>query len=377
MTPQDDVHHDPSGSAGLASPELTDPLALLADIGGTRARFSLLLASPANPATQTGVGFTLAAHRELATADHHGLLDATRVYLSAIGLAAPPPHAAVAVACPVDGDWIALTNQHWAFSIESTRRALGFESLSVDNDFTALARSLPMLGPADLVVLHAGSGAKPTAGAAHDRPLALIGPGTGLGVGALIPAPDGSWVPLASEGGHRDLAPVSEREWRVLEVLANRFGRVSAERVVSGQGLINLWWALAALDALETDAAPVSPDLAANLQPADITARAAAGDRRCREVLNLFSGWLGAVAGDLVLTLGARGGLYLAGGILPRLGAAETSQNPSTAVFRRDLFLERFLAKGRFRSYLTAVPVHLVTHPNPALLGLASHILQR
>jgi|CXWL01.1.fsa_nt_gi glucokinase len=314
--------------------------ALLADVGGTTSRFGLL----------TGSGGTtrIAQVQSFTNADHAGFVAAVRDYLATQGLANPPASAAIAVACPVVGDEVRFTNQAWAFSIAATRVALGLGRLEVINDFTALALALPQLTDAERLLLKPGEPV-PTA------PIALVGPGTGLGVGGLVPLPPahgGGWAPLATEGGHADLAASNEREWRVLRVLAGRFGHVSAERVLSGPGLVNLVQALATIDGATI------PEVV----PAEVSRRAAAGDPLASEALDLFASWLGACAGDVALTLGARGGVYVGGGVVPKLGGQ----------FRRDLFLARFLAKGRFEAYLQPVPVWLVTHPTAALLGAAA-----
>lgn len=316
----------------MAAVAASGPLRLVGDVGGTNARFALLDADGA-----------LGAQRVLPSADFADLAAAVEGYLAQIG-GREVGEAAVAVACPVLDDEIRFTNLHWVFSIAATRDRLGLTRLVVLNDFEALALSLPALGDADLEPLRTGERlARATR--------ALIGPGTGLGVAGLVPA-GGGWVAIPGEGGHRDLAPTSEREWRVHRQLAARFGHVSAERVLSGPGLVCLYEAVVAADG-------GTPE---RLEPAAISARAAAGScAACREAAELFSGWLGAVAGDLALTLGARGGVYLGGGLLERMGAA----------FDRARFAARFLAKGRFEGYLAPIPVALIRHPHPALLGAA------
>jgi glucokinase len=191
--------------------------------------------------------------------------------------------------------------------------------------------------------------------AVTSAPLALLGPGTGLGVSGLIPAGDG-WVPLGGEGGHRDLAASSEREWQIVTALAARFGRASAERAISGPGLVWLYETICGLDGRTVEAD----------SPAEVAARASSGDcAAAAEATRQFSAWLGAVAGDLVLTLGARGGLYLGGGVLERLGAA----------FDRGRFLARFDAKGRFADYLRPVPIRRILSAQATLAGAARALL--
>jgi glucokinase len=178
----------------------------------------------------------------------------------------------------------------------------------------------------------------------------VVGVGTGLGTALFLPAAPGrSELAIAAEGGHRDLAATCEREWRVVEQVAARHGRASAERVLSGPGLVELHRALA-----EIDGAPPQ-----DLDPPAVADRARIGEPRARETLALFSAWLGAFCGDLALTAGARGGLDLAGDLLGALGD----------LFDRERFRERFLAKGRFRRWLEAIPVARIVHPNPAFVG--------
>lgn len=310
---------------------------LLGDVGGTNARF----------AWQAGAGAPLEDILALSTTDHASIADALKDYLARTGRPAPAS-CAIGIANPITGDHVRMTNSHWSFSIDAVRRALGFERFVVINDFTALALALPDLGPAELRQLGGGAA---IAGAA----MALIGPGTGLGVSGLLPGTTpGQWVPVQGEGGHVTLAATSPREAALLQILRDEFGHASAERAVSGMGLEALHMALARLDGAAPSAA---------LAAAEISARALAGDdARCVETLALFCGFLGNVAGNLALTLGARGGVYIGGGIVPRLGEA----------FTNSTFRERFEDKGRFRAYLQAIPVFVIhAEVSPALLGAA------
>ncbi|MCB2101275.1 MAG: glucokinase [Rhodobacterales bacterium] len=306
---------------------------LIADIGGTNARFAL-----------AGAGGAVDSPLVLDVTAHDTLADAVRAYLAQVKPARPPTRGAVAVASPVLGDQVTMTNHRWAFSIEDTRRDLGLENLQVINDFTAVALALPHLGPGDLAPVGGGQ-------AAARSPLAVIGPGTGLGVSAVVPAGFG-WAPLTTEGGHVTMAPATDREAAVLDALRHRFGHVSAERVCSGPGLVNLWTALGQVDGDPDGDAP---------EPAGVTARAEAGDARAAEAVDLMCAFLGTAAGNLCLTLGARGGLFVAGGIVPRLGDR----------FAASPFRRRFEEKGRFAGYLSAVPTQVITHPHPAFVGLS------
>jgi len=306
---------------------------LLADIGGTNARFAI----------EAGPG-DIGSLRTLACADFPRFEDALRTYLEVSGRRVR--HAVIAIANPVDGDAIKMTNHHWAFSIEAARRELCLDTLLVVNDFTALAMSLPVLTPADLAQVGGGA-ARP--GSA----IGLVGAGTGLGVSGLVPA-DGRWVPLHSEGGHVAFSPMDERELEVLRYCWRRFDHVSAERFVSGPGLALIREALAASRCLPADL---------SLAPSDIVARALDGsDPLCREAVDCFCGMLGTVAANLAVTLGAQGGVYIGGGVVPRLGD----------YFAASPFRARFERKGRFSAYTAQIPTYLITAPTPALLGASS-----
>ncbi len=313
------------------------PARLLGDVGGTNARF----------AWQDFDGAPLRDIVTIPTADHPSIAAALAHYLHGLERAAPP-WCAIGIANPITGDRVQMTNSHWSFSIDAVRREIGFERLVVINDFTALALALPDLAPGDLRQLGGGA---PVA----DAPLALVGPGTGLGVSGLVPSgAPGRWVALQGEGGHVTLAPTTAREAAVLQVLRERFGHASAERAVSGMGLEALHAVLCTLDGAPNPAP---------LPAAEISRRAlASSDPLCVEALDLFCAFLGNVAGNLALTLGARGGVYIGGGIVPRLGD----------VFTRSRFRECFEDKGRFRSYLESIPVYVIhAEVSPALLGAA------
>lgn len=312
-------------------------LRLLADIGGTNARFAL----------ETGPG-RITAVRTLACADHARFEDAALAYLAICGAAPARPvrHAVIAIANPVDGDAIRMTNHHWAFSIAAARAELRLDTLLVVNDFTALAMALPALGPADLAKV-GGGGARP------DSAIGLVGAGTGLGVSGLLPA-DGRWLPLRSEGGHVAFSPFDEREVEVLRYCWQRFEHVSAERLVSGPGLALIREALAAGRGIAESAA---------LAPPEIVERALSGaDALSVDAVDCFCGMLGTVAANLAVTLGAQGGVYIGGGVVPRLGA----------YFADSPFRARFEKKGRFSDFTARIPTWVITAPFPALTGAAA-----
>ena len=308
---------------------------LIADIGGTNARFALL------------EGHKRLNEQVLKCADYPDLVTAVEHYLQGAGAHTAgnrPKEAAMAIAGPITGDIIRMTNHVWQFSAAKVREQLGLKRLHFLNDFTALALALRHLPANELETIGGGR-------AVAGGPIALIGPGTGLGVSGLIPAGT-QWMPLQGEGGHTTLSVMTEREIAVLGQLRQLFSHVSAERVLSGPGLVNLYDALCILEGT----AP------GELTPREITSRASDGSCRvCRETVSMFCALLGTMAGNLVLTLGAVGGLYIGGGIVPKLGR----------LFATSHFRDRFEDKGRYTDYLAAVPVYVIHSPLPAFVGLA------
>lgn len=314
---------------------MTQPApALIADIGGTHVRFALV-----EPGRGPGEPTVLRC------ADYAGPAQAARAFLSAMAPDRQPGRGAFAVASPITGDWVDLTNSAWRFSIDEVRRDLGFERLEVVNDFTAVALSARYMGGEHLVKLGGDM-------AAPDAPIAVLGPGTGLGVSGIVPAGGGEWTALATEGGHVTMAAADDHEAAILAFLRHRFDHVSAERVLSGPGLVNLYEAICHLRGRT----------AAYTTPAAISQRGLDGAcPLCAETLETFFRMLGTVAGNLALSLGARGGVYIAGGILPRMSDALAGSG----------FRARFEDKGRFRPYLEPIPAWLIVHPQPAFIGLA------
>jgi glucokinase len=317
---------------------------LLGDIGGTNARFGW----------QAHAGATIDTILVLPCEEHASLEAAIRAYLARTGLG-PPRACSIGIANPVIGDEIRMTNHHWSFSISELQSALRLSRLVVLNDFAALALSLPAIPEQHL---HQIGGQAPAPFAAR----ALLGPGTGLGVSGLLPAGvPGQWVPIQGEGGHVTLAAQTATEYRVIEAIRSRYGHVSAERVLSGGGLVDLYVALR--DMQHQKFAEIRGE-----GPEDITRRALR-DREplAQQALDLFTGFLGSVAGDLALTLGARGGVYLGGGILPRW----------TDWLKHSSLRARFEDKGRFEKYLKPIPVWVICAPHsPALWGAAQALDQ-
>lgn len=321
------------------------PLALLADIGGTNARFALAdTGSPTPLLLDTVHGYPVTEFPSLA--------DAARHYLETTGHddGHDIRRAVFAVAGRVDGDEARITNHPWVISRARTRDRLGLDDVELVNDFAAQAMAIPLLQPGD----YAAIGGVPWSVPAHPEgpcTYAVIGPGTGLGVGALM-IRDGRHYPLETEGGHVSFPPGTPEEARILEQLSTQFGRVSNERLICGPGLVNIHRAL-------SEIAGVDPG---PMQPVDITAGAAAGDLRCARAVDVFCAVFGAIAGDLVLTLGAWNGVFLTGGLVPKMLDS----------IRHSGFRQRFEHKGRFSPTMGRVPSLAVTHPHAGLLGAAA-----
>jgi glucokinase len=313
---------------------------LIGDIGGTNARFGWQ--------AESGAPITFPATYRCE--DFPCLQDAISHYLSAHAL--PNPQAfALGVATPVTGDQVRMTNHHWSFSISQLRKSLGVAAGVVVNDFVALASAIPELAPKDVT-------AHSTIKKADSAPIALLGPGTGLGVATLLADGNGVYRAHAGEGGHTTLAAANDFEASVISVLREKFGHVSAERALSGPGLVALYEALCRLRGASVEA----------LSPAEITKRATfAAHPLCVETVRLFTSFLGNVAGNLALNIGAFGGVYIGGGIVPRLGAQ----------FDAKLFRSSFEAKGRFSGYLSRIPSFVITCESPALRGAACYLDQQ
>jgi glucokinase len=309
---------------------------LVMDIGGTNIRLGLLKQGEYIPTYIKSFKIKAFVH----------LADVVTLFLSDA-----PDHqitdAAISVATPVMGDHIKLTNYCWEFSIAAVRAQFGWQRLKVVNDFAALALSLPLLRPIELQQM--GGGQADAAGT-----IGLLGAGTGLGVSGLVATPEG-WYPLSGEGGHVTLGARNARELAIFSHFWTKYGHMSAERLLSGMGLVEVYQVICALDGVPDEA----------LDAAAISQRAMAQSCGvCAEVMALFCECLGVVAGNLVLSLGASGGLYIGGGIIPQLGD----------FFVNSAFRQAFEAHGRFRAYLEAVPVYVI-HADQAALRGAAHSL--
>jgi glucokinase len=321
-------------------------VALVADIGGTNARFALAELGGPMP--------TLHQPQTLPAAAFASLQHAAEYYLAKV--AQTPRQAALAVASPVRGDEVRLTNRAWSFSQAELRQSLGLERLVVLNDFGAAARTIPALAATDSVSIYG------PAEMSRTGPVSVLGPGTGLGVALLVGSDREGWRVVETEGGHVSFAPRDAEEREIAEWLAARHGRVSNERLMSGNGLAQIDAALA-----QRDPGPLATPDASLRAPAEIVAAALEGhDLSARRALARFCAILGSVAGDTALMHGARA-LMIAGGIVPRF----------IPFLRASAFRERFLDKGRFAAYLESVSVRVITHPAPGLLGAALALCDR
>lgn len=304
---------------------------LLGDIGGTNARFALWQKNQ------------LQAIQVLATADFVTIEQAVQAYLSAHGI--DPGGVAAAcfsVAGPVSGDEFRFTNNHWHLSCQAFCSALQIGELKLLNDFSAMALGMTRLREGEYRVVCTGR-ADPSC------PALVIGPGTGLGVGSLLNLGSEQWMALPGEGGHVDLPVNNVHEAAIHQVLHRQVGHVSAETVLSGAGLVRLYQAMCILD----------NDSPRYTTPAEITDAALADEPRAMAVIDQFCRFLGSVVGNNVLTMGARGGVYVVGGVIPRFAD----------LFLRSGFSKSFTEKGCMRKYFEGIPVWLVTAEYSGLLG--------
>jgi glucokinase len=310
---------------------------LLGDIGGTNARFGW----------QRSASSAIEQQVTYRCEDYDTLSEAIAHYLTEHEFSVPEAFA-LGVATPVTGDVVRMTNHHWSFSTSEIRAQLNGATGVIINDFVALACAIPTLKSDDIA---AHSHLRST----QNAPIALIGPGTGLGVATLFADSAGHYAAHPGEGGHVTLAATNAFEASIIDVLREKFGHVSAERALSGPGLVSVYEAICQLR--KVDALP--------LTPAELTSRATSGnDPLCAETLAVFTSFLGNVAGNLALTIGAFGGVYIGGGILPKL-----AQHFDVALFRKS-----FEAKGRFADYLARIPSFTITCDAPALKGAAYYL---
>ncbi len=315
---------------------------LLVDLGGTNVRFGVADTSRSHPLLADSI-------RRYRVAEHDSLVSTAKQYLSDTGFEVK--RAVIAAAGRIaDGETVKVTNNPWAISARQTADALDLESVHLVNDFAAQSMAVILLQDDDLVDV--GTVARPVIGDEDEQTFAVVGPGTGLGVGGLL-VRQGHCSVLQTEGGHAGFAAHSPEDIAILDYLNHKYGRVSNERLICGQGLVNLYDAICHMVGARPD----------DLKPEDITARAKDDScPLCTRTVETFAGIFGSVAGDLVLTLGAWNGVYLTGGLIPIL----------LPWLERGRFRERFEAKGRFRDIMEKVPTQAIMNPEPGLLGAAA-----
>ena len=317
---------------------LTDSYGLVGDIGGTYARFAFLRPGDARPTE-------LAKYR---VSDYDNMHDVLAQLIRDWGAAdlpnSGPEHTCLAVAAPPHLSTVSFTNSPWRFDRELLASHLGQSSISIINDFAAVARALPALTQTDVEQIGEGR-------SEATKPMVALGPGTGTGVATVTFDASGHTIVLQGEGGHVDFAPITDIEFEILRKLRGRYGRVSIERLLCGAGIVNIYQALSEIRGLAADLA----------EPGTIGEAARVGDKLAAETMAIFFAVLGSSAGNLALTAGARGGVFIAGGIAPRY----------IDLLRQSDFRARFLAKGRFGDYNAAIPTSIITHTDPGLLGAA------
>lgn len=314
---------------------------LVADIGGTNGRFGLV-----NACTH-GKGYNAEKQISLPSANYPTLADMIRDYVKQADIAMPK-FACLAIAGPIQDGHVKVTNLPWEFSISRLRDELNMQALDVINDYSALAYAAPHLQPNDITTLY-NAEANPYA------PIGVMGPGTGFGAALLAPLNHG-WKIIPTEGGHCSFAPTTDTEIAILQEMRKRFEHVSIEHLLSGQGLVSIYMALAAIHGREPE----------DLDPADVSERGMKhSDPLCEEALQAFCNILGSVAGDKALSWGAMGGIFLGGGIVPKIA----HYLPQTD------FIKRYLHKGIMRGYVEEVPVHMVTNDKAALIGTAAWLV--
>ncbi|WP_111976401.1 glucokinase [Algibacillus agarilyticus] len=313
-------------------------ICLIADVGGTNMRI----------AQTNGVDTQFTQDRTYPVTGYDNIDDVINQYCTDENINAVQ-HVCVAIACPINGDQVSMTNHTWSFSIEAVKKKLNLDSFLVINDFTAQAMCLPFLTDENKIQV---GGDK----ADLSAPMAVYGPGTGLGVAHLIKANE-KYIPLPGEGGHVDFASNDELEQKILNVLQSKYGHVSVERLVSGPGILEIYQAICHIKSVELSFS----------SPADITKHAVDGTcEYCKLTLDTFCRVMGSFGGNLALTTLTYGGVYIAGGIIPRF----------IEYFKNSDFRTQFEAKGRFTALNKKIPVFVITEKQPGLLGAAAYLTQ-
>lgn len=324
-------------NSNLQPAETMENWGLVADVGGTNIRLALIELNSEK----------IVNLRSFLCADYGSITDVIKDFLTSA--TTKVNHACIAIAGVVERDWISMTNHQWEFSISQAREDLDLKNLYLINDYTGISMAIPRLNENNKVKI--GDGVPQ-----DKKPIAVFGPGTGLGVSHLI-CHENQWISIDGEGGHVDYAAQDDLEDHLIQFLRQRFDNVSAEMLISGPGLVNIYNGVKSLHKETTE----------NLTPKEITTRALKKtDPCCQEVLRVFCGMMGSFAGNLALNLGTFGGVYLAGGIVPRI-----VDYLAVSDFRK-----RFETKGRFSDYLKKIPTYVITEPQPGLIGAGAYLAQ-
>jgi glucokinase len=322
-------------------------LLLVADIGGTNARFGLVEYDPAKSQASGKVNYTAQQQITLKCADYPDMASMIKACCVELGITMPA-HGCLAIAGPIEHGQASMTNLNWKFSINSLRDQLGMETLHVINDFASLAYAVPFLDADELVTLYAAK-------ANPEAPIVVMGPGTGFGMAGLIPE-NGNWKIIPTEGGHASFAPTNEQEIAIKSYLLKEQGHVSVENILSGAGLVNLYRALAHNTGVEAKA----------YSPADVGTKGLNNeDSLCRKAVAIFCEVLGEVAGDKALSWGAKGGVVIGGGITPKL----------VNILHETHFQERYINKGPMTKYVSDIPIRLIVNDKAALVGSAAWLI--
>lgn len=327
------------------STAVTNTINLIADIGGTNIRLAI-----ADKSCDEN-------YREIETyqcAQFASLTEVISLYIKSKQLTDNKIDACLAIACPVDTDIISMTNLPWQFSQHALKEQLNLDNLTLINDYTAIAMAIPLLNDDQKVKIGGGE-------VTPNAPIAVCGPGTGLGVANLVPiaiAGKSQWHCFSGEGGHADFAAVDELDIQILQQLKAIKARVSYEQLLSGYGLVQIYQALCVINDHAGD----------KLSAAEISSHAQAGSCSiCQQALNQFCKVLGSFAGNLALTMNSQGGVYIAGGIVPRF----------INYVKNSAFRDRFEAKGRLSHLTQRAPTYIITEQQPGLLGAAAFLLQQ
>lgn len=311
---------------------------LLADIGGTNARLALCRAG-------LGEDAEFLVTQIYQVRENPTLIGALKLFLKERCVGLKIVAASIAVACPVIGDVVQLTNSDWICDKKAIIRLLGTSDVTIINDFEAVAYALNTLGPADIAVMQQGM-------KSSQYPMLVMGPGTGLGIAALIPY-DGGFKAIPTEAGHSRYAPANTNESEMVKIVGRERLFVSSESLISGPGLVNIYRALCTM-ADQADKVPI------RIEPAEVVARARAGDSIAKQTLQEFAAIFGSFASQLALSYNALGGVYLAGGVLQKIGRD----------FDEGRFLNRFATNPTMASLLSRIPVMRVNADIPAFNGL-------